>query len=39
MWASFHLKTRPLETQVFRSNEVFEFRLYHDMMYTQILQF
>jgi len=39
IWAGFHLKTRPLQAQLFRSNEGFEFRSYHDVMYAQIVQF
>jgi hypothetical protein len=37
--AGFHLKTPSLQAQMFRSNYVFEYWSYHDMMYTQIVQF
>jgi hypothetical protein len=37
-WACFHLKTRPLQAQIFRSNYVFEFRLYCNTIYTWIMQ-
>jgi len=32
IWAGFHLKTRPLQTQMFRSNSVFEFWSYREMI-------
>ena len=32
IWAGFHLKTLPLQAQIVRSNWVFEFWSYHDMI-------